>query len=77
MHTMLSQQVKSGGYPGGHAHNPEAPFRNKYPEDYDSSSDYEVRKIGDMIKQLEDHRKQLENAKKSIIETNKESQASL
>ncbi len=53
-------------------HNPEAPHRNKYPEDYDSTSDYEVRKIGEVIKHIDDHRRQLENVKKSITEVNKD-----
>ena len=71
----LQQDLTKGAqYPGGHFHNPDAPLRSRYPEDYDSTSDYEVRKLGDVVKHLDDHKKQLENIKKSIVETSKESQ---
>ena len=80
MHNRETQEIKSlqndlnkgASYAGGHFHNPEAPHRNKYPEDYDSTSDYEVRKIGEAVKHIEDHRKQIENVKKSLIESAKE-----
>lgn len=32
--------------------------RKKYPADYDSSSDYEVKKLGDLVHQLDDLKKQ-------------------
>lgn len=31
--------------------------RKKYPADYDSSSDYEVLKLGELIKQVDEHKK--------------------
>jgi hypothetical protein len=31
--------------------------RKKYPADYDSSSDYEVKKLGEVVKQMDDLKK--------------------
>lgn len=46
-----AKQVESAkqGNSGGN-HNLAPPGRSKYPEDYDSTSDYEVKKLGEVVK---------------------------
>jgi|LauGreDrversion4_2_1035121.scaffolds.fasta_scaffold326215_3 hypothetical protein len=54
----------------GHHHNPDAPHRNRYPADYDSTSDYEVRKLGDVLKSIDSIKTSIEECKKSINTSN-------
>jgi len=54
---------KIEGPPSHHKH---AEDRSKYPADYDSSSDYEVRKLADIIKTVEDLRRSQEDLKKQV-----------
>jgi hypothetical protein len=50
----------------GHHHNPDAPHRNRYPADYDSTSDYEVKKLGDILKSIDTIKSSIEECKKQI-----------
>jgi hypothetical protein len=43
-----------------------APNRHKYPEDYDSTSDYEVRKLGDVMKQIDLLKRSLEETHRNV-----------
>lgn len=54
----------------GHHHNPDAPHRNRYPADYDSTSDYEVKKLGDIIKTIDNVKSSIEECKKQINSSN-------
>lgn len=50
----------------GHHNNGDAPHRNRYPPDYDSTSDYEVKKLGDIIKSIDAVKSSVEECKKQI-----------
>jgi hypothetical protein len=54
----------------GHHHNPDAPHRAKYPADYDSASDYEVRKLGDVVKTIDAVKAAVEECKKQTATNN-------
>ena len=56
----------------GHHHNPDAPNRNKYPADYDSTSDYEVKKLGDVLKMIDSLKVSIEDCKKQISSSNQQ-----
>lgn len=53
MHTLekISQDLK--------AHHHSALDRSKYPADYDSSSDYEVKKLREVMHQIDDMKKNI------------------
>lgn len=42
--------------------------RSKYPDDYDSSSDYEVKKLRVVMKQIDDMKKHISDLSKPKIE---------
>lgn len=50
----------------GHHNIGDAPQRNRYPADYDSTSDYEVKKLGDIIKSIDAVKSSVEECKKQI-----------
>ena len=62
---------------GPQSHHKHAEDRSKYPADYDSSSDYEVRKLADIIKTVEDLRRSQEDLKKQVAANQTSAQAQL
>ena len=61
MHNLekISQDLK--------AHHHSALDRSKYPADYDSSSDYEVKKLREVMHQIDDMKKNILNLSKPKI----------
>lgn len=53
------------------AHHHGALDRSKYPDDYDSSSDYEVKKLREVMHHIDDIKKHISNLSKPKIEKTK------
>lgn len=60
----IAQDLKKMEAPSAHHKHQED--RSKYPADYDSSSDYEVRKLADIIKTVDDLKRSQDDLRKQV-----------